>query len=553
MSLLVRRFLHEKSGHGLSADQLEFVRSNTLFWSEIEGQESVDDNAEYVLVRLERHSLIQLCNVSFSAITVRAKGLKPLFLLSSSTDNIVDILKSYGEADVIFMDDWRWQKLFWKACRLADKAYRSLETPQELLGFEVDGVRFGDAVYDEVLEGGYATVSSVDKRTLRVLEKFFFYRLFIKEVMKEYNIKTSIFAHYVGLEGATFCRYLLSNHIEVLNRLGSHMFAAKKCRSLRDIGEYPLRMDPQYASVVLGKGRSDFLKLAAEYLEQRFSQQISHPALDVAFSMQRRLFEDHQSFCEAYDLDNSKPVVFVMLHAFNDYPHSHFLKPMLFQDYYDWFVQTLEIARTVTSVNWIFKEHPAAARFYVTKDLDLAKIFSKERSRHIKFLSGDADFNARSLQYVAHALVTCIGSAGLEHATFGVPCILAGASQYSGFGFTIEPATRADYAATLTSINEIDRLDREQIERAKIVAYFFFHAMLNTRYYFCPEFSKEYVMVWNESSEHRLWREATAALRDVAQVAKMKKQAYGLMRFITDDSQTQYIEESLAQHIYANE
>ena len=50
-----------------------------------------------------------------------------------------------------------------------------------------------------------------------------------------------------------------------------------------------------------------------------------------------------------------------MLHAFNDQPHSHF-KNMIFKDYGDWFLRTLDFAKEHDNVNYIFKQHPMAMK-----------------------------------------------------------------------------------------------------------------------------------------------------------------------------------------------
>jgi hypothetical protein len=261
----------------------------------------------------------------------------------------------------------------------------------------------------------------------------------------------------------------------------------------------------------------------------------------MAFGTSKRTFTDRESFCAACGLDGWKPIVFVMLHMFNDYPHSHFGRPMIYQDYFDWFRKTLDIAKEVHSVNWVFKEHPAAA-YYVTRDVDLREIFKGNQSRHVHLLTADADFNARSLRYLAHAVVTCVGTAGLEYATQGIPCILGGESGYSGFGFTMEPKDEGEYTAILRRIDELPRLSSAQIRAAKLTAYFYFCVMESARFYFCPEFTDKEITEGGRDFERRLWQEAAAQFRNMMHVERMRLQVKELGDFIQDPSWFQYVD-----------
>ncbi len=535
------RLFHRIVGVPLSAEQRNFVKANAAFWRSYFKKGKTKKNNGYLLVRVEKHPITQLCNASFSTIAAQAKNLRLLFLVGSSTDKVIPILKSYPNASLVFLDSWRCTVMRIQARVAAAKAYHSIRSPKELLDFRVDGIRFGDVFYDQVLAKGYATVDKIDSRTLHVLREFYFLRLFIKNIIKRYDIRTSVFTHTIGLQGATFSRYLLLNKIEVINRIGSHQILLKKYRTLKDVGIYPVKPELKYFNVMMDKDDGTILRLAEEYLERRFNQEIKHPAVDLAFHRDKKLFTDRQSFCKEYNLDHTKRTAFVMLHAFNDYPHSHFKKPMIFQDYYHWFLRTLEIAKEVDSVNWIFKEHPAA-KYYPTKDISLKMTFEKVKFDHIRFLHSEANFNASSLRYLADAVLTCIGSAGLEYSAMGIPCILGGESAYSGFGFTIEPADTVEYETYLRRIDRLPRLNESQIKASKIVAYFHFCVMVSAEYYFCPCFDDNQIFEWNDVNERRMWKEAAAKFLDRQQVEKMRNQVQELSHFVCDRLWTQYVD-----------
>jgi hypothetical protein len=192
-------------------------------------------------------------------------------------------------------------------------------------------------------------------------------------------------------------------------------------------------------------------------------------------------------------------------------------------------------------VNWIFKEHPAS-RLYITRDVDLRTVFEGVRSNHIRFMDSETDFNAQSLRYLAHAIVTCLGTAGLEYAKAGIPCVLGGESPYSGFGFTVEPADKREYAEVLGRVGTLGRLTADQTARAKVVVYFYFCVSNEGPYYLCPHFEYGEISGWNDELSERLWRKACADLADEEHPLKVREQVERLSCFARDPEWTQYID-----------
>ena len=142
-----------------------------------------------------------------------------------------------------------------------------------------------------------------------------------------------------------------------------------------------------------------------------------------------------------------------MLHAFTDYPHSHF-KWMVFKDYYDWFISTLDFAKQNRKVNWIFKQHPSI-KDYPTKDVSFDLLFS-DVPDNIVYISENKQIDTRSLNYCADLVITCIGSAGFElPAMAGIPSVTAGDNFYTDLGFAIESKTKAEYFSILGTTSSL--------------------------------------------------------------------------------------------------
>jgi hypothetical protein len=279
------------------------------------------------------------------------------------------------------------------------------------------------------------------------------------------------------------------------------------------------------------------IKLADKYLDDRFNQNIKDLAVDLAFDLNKRTFHSKEEFCNFYGLDSGKKTIFVMLHAFNDKPHSHFADPMIYQDYYDWFEKTLEIAKTVNSVNWVFKEHPAA-EYYPTKDISLDAIFERIKHPHIRFLNYRTDINSRSIIHIADAIITCLGTAGLEYSCMGIPCVLAGPSTYSGYGFTAEPKDAREYEEQLRNIDKIPRLNEKQIRTAKIITGFMYVMMQGAPYLFSPRY-EDYNKIRNMSFDEML--QDIASLMKDGDKSEMKRQVSIISDFLNNPSYTQFV------------
>jgi hypothetical protein len=515
-----------------------FIKENKAFWSEYSND---GPGSKYVLVEHRKHAVIYLSNAAFGSIVAYAKNLRPLFVINTHKKTVQrQILESYPNATFVCLNSWRYFLTNIKAWFKAKKIHRRLQTPEELLKLKIDDMPVGDTIYDAVLSRGYATIQRIDRKVFEVLYAFLKLRYAVKDIIRRYPIEVAVISQLMGLKGGTFAKYLLKNNIEILNRSGSHTICIRKYRTLREIGNdirAPLR---EYFTAMMNDDDGTVRQAAEKYLEQRFGGGLVRIDAAQAFHREKKIFTDHRSFCADYELDPSKPVVFVMLHAFNDCPHWNYPRKMLYLDYYQWFMHTLEIVKTVRSANWIFKEHPTQ-RFYPTKDLDVGAVMKQVNFSHIRFIDGQANFNTCSLLYIANALITGTGTAGLEFSTHGIPCILVGEGSYSGFGFTIEPQDLEEYVECLSNIDQLSPLSDEQIKAAKIMSYFYFHMIESENFYFCPRFEGDELLEWNPRYSEILWKRGAADFQDAQHAEKMRKQIPSLVDFICDDSRIQSV------------
>jgi hypothetical protein len=489
----------------LTASEKQFIRENSTFWKQYVNQ---NPSRGFVLVECKNDPISLISNGSHAAIVSRAKNLSPLFMLWYRKNNPVKrILETYPDANFVFLDDHHYLDAKKQTDILAKEVFQSFKCPEDIIKFEIDGIKFGNLIYDSVLYMKFATIREINDNVLNCLQEFFWYRHIVQDIIKKYKIETSIFSQgLIGLMTGTFTRYLLQNEIEIMSHLGAGNVILKKFQTLNDVGQPTFSPDPRYLSLMKNWPDDSILKLADEYLDYRFNKEVFDISRDLVFDPSKRSFKSREDFSLHFGLDPSKRLVFVMLHSFNDWPRSYFEKPMIYRDYCDWFEKTLEIAKTVESINWIFKEHPSS-ELYPTEDFDLDAVFESVQYPHIRFLNNKADFGAASLRYIADTILTCAGTAGLEYSCLGIPCVLGGPSHYSGLGFTIEPRDAAEYEDQLRSLADLDRLNADQIKTAKLALFLNYSIMINNPYLFCPDFRFEQIVandptiVWRETAE----------------------------------------------------
>lgn len=530
------RFLDYALSFRATGGEREFAAEFRRFWGSPPAP-----RAGWMLVELPGNPVIALCNASFARIVSDARDARPVFFAHRIHGQAQLRMARAICPDAVFawLDSPRYYGLRLRALARAWTAWRGLKSPEDVLAWQCDGMKFGDVIYDNTLLFGYATLRRVDWKVLAVLWSFFVHRGIIRDLMRRHRFETSVLSHTIGIVGGTFSRYLLRDGIEVLNRVGSHEILVKKYRSFADVGVYPWRPERHYFDHMMRLPDDVVLPLARQYLDQRHDNAVRQIAVDIAFSRDKRVYQSAREFCREHGLDPGRKTVFVMLHGFNDHPHSHFARPLMFQDYYDWMERTVETAVENESVNWVIKEHPAA-HLYVTRDVNLDERFRRLGKRHIVFLDSRADFNALSIRHVAHAIVTCLGTAGMEYACLGIPCVLAGESPYSGFGFTLEAETREEYRRLLLDIGNLPPLSPEQRKAALVVLFFLMPLQHSERFHFCPRYDIATMLASASIRPDALLRDAAAALRATPR-AELDRLIRDLSAFARDPGYTQYV------------
>jgi hypothetical protein len=220
-------------------------------------------------------------------------------------------------------------------------------------------------------------------------------------------------------------------------------------------------------------------------------------------------------------LDPAKPTAVLFSHVLWD--ANLFYGRDLFDNYGQWFVETLKAAAANPHLNWLVKLHPAnlwkRELSGVTGEYDEIKLIREsmgELPAHIRLLRPETRISSLSLFRMADAATTVRGSIGYEMPCFGVPVALAGTGRYDNFGFTLDHDSAKAYFATLARLHTVPRLSAEAIHRAKVHAY----ALLVRRQWTFKSFRASFGPVVTDPLNQNLHPTATT-FADIARIGDL--------------------------------
>lgn len=165
------------------------------------------------------------------------------------------------------------------------------------------------------------------------------------------------------------------------------------------------------------------------------------------------------------------------------FPHilwdgSFFWGDDLFDNYTQWFVETIRAASANPKLEWVVKLHPA----HIVKakqvnnsgrpaELDVIENAFGNLPAHIRLVYPETELSTYALFEIADYVVTVRGTVGIESAIFGIPVITAGTGRYDRRGFTLDSSTPLEYLDKLATLEKHPRLSPRQIELAERYAF----------------------------------------------------------------------------------
>lgn len=431
----------------------QVLQSNKEYWA----KENVSNIGNGMLLYENFYSSPQLCyGISKVALCIaKALQLKPAVLPawneSEMTGSMCDTKFQLRDKliSIILKHPWSLLKTF-------------CITKARLLELSDGDANIGEYIYDSILiKYKIKTVNgfSIKERFFVVLQMCYYY--FFKDILNSYPINAVVLGDNVYRYGLLFelCRL---KGIVCYTPINLNSLFIRRFKSEEDFRRSYLSkelVDELCKNV-------DYNSIIHDYYEKRYSGKIEQHDVLSAYGDKQVTVESE--FSNKYHLDNNKKTVVIMSHVFADAPHVYL--DSLYDDYWDWFVGSLQNLLMNPNINLLVKEHPSA-HLYGQKGL----IKEYLTPLHLDYLLVDDKESTESILNNADIVVTCGGTIGMEFSYRGKNVVLASYPPFGRLGFTKEFSSRKEYEEFLRDkIQQLQPLDKEQLEMARKVSYIVF-------------------------------------------------------------------------------
>jgi hypothetical protein len=441
----------------LSVEEMEFIEENEKHWRDIKTE---PDKGKILI-----ESFLMTPSYIFQAGRI-AKSIQE----ETGCEPVIFTRRIFRQSNYFLFRSFQIDKIIYRtgyflnpvivaqALWHAISFYARGNTGRRLLDLRFKDVDIGDLIYDSIIRHEVAvyTLPTVAVRFWKQITMAYFNVLVIERVLQKNAVKYVVLSHKDYTEFGTIARVCHRDSIPVILSFKKRMKKVKKSNVKAH------RFAPTLQVLNETKNNQDKMKSTQEYLDVRFRGASDSFDSRNAFA-DKPVYTREMLFRKISVPDDGKPLVFIMLHEFSDAPHCS--ESMLYMDYYDWFTKTIDYVSKLDNAHWIAKVHPVQ---YTTAEGVIAdSLIQRHKGTNVHLCPGD--MNTISIKDLAHAVVTAQGTAGVEFSSFGIPVVITGKAFYSGFGFSLEPATIAEYEGILSSIESLEALDEDQMKTAKAV------------------------------------------------------------------------------------
>lgn len=417
--------------------KMDYIKDNLKFWNKVN---IVDDSKGYLLFEAFYKIPHQTYGISkISLIIAKISGLKPYLIVPHNGNVIAESMCSnrfYFKSSIfgLLLKNSSWLVRLFIKC----------DNRNELLNLKIDNYEIGACLYDLLLRVyGKPTIESFTmyQRFRLVFEVLYF--LFFRQIVENNPIKMVVLGDSAYRHGLLYelCK---KKEICCITPISLNALFMIKYSTIHDF-EHSFITNELIEDICKN---IDYNSLLEKYYIKRMSgNEMQH---DVLCAYKDKVITEYNSFYDKYKLKMESKTVVIMAHIFSDAPHSY--DNMLYEDYWEWFVATLNVLLKNANVNVLVKEHPSSVLYN-----ECGIIMSYLKSINKEYLLLDNSESTVSVLNNADIVVTAGGTIGLEFASKGKPVVLASYPPYSRLGFTNEFETKEKYECFL--LNEIHTLD----------------------------------------------------------------------------------------------
>ena len=344
--------------------------------------------------------------------------------------------------------------------RKYSKYLKKIKNKKQLLNFKIDGILYGDLIYDSYLRFKNEHTLDVNNKDFKIFFlKSIDYYFFCKNLFVKYDIYAVLLSHTVYLPAILGRIALTKKRLFFCLSLTHCINLSEKYYYIENFKEYKklfLKLPKITKNKMMIKAKHDLRKY------------ISGGIIDKFENLKKSPFSGK---IESNLISNSNKIkILVASHCFSDSPHAH--GNFLFYDYYDWILNLGKISLK-TDYEWYIKPHPN--KFYEPKNLEVINEFVKTYKK-FKIISN----NHSHFSYMDKIdfFLSVDGHIAEEMAYFNKKVILANKNgKISPYKYVLNPASKKEYINKLLNLNKKDNLkiDKKEVYLSRCVNHIFVH------------------------------------------------------------------------------
>ena len=454
-----------------SKEFYEFTKLNKKKWKEFKKEIVVNNTKEPILIEnFISHPVYTLGNVLIGKYLQLFRGSQCIGLLRKGDIRGEVLFRSYGIDKFYYYKTWS----FFKRCKYIYKSIlilKDIKNINEFCKIRIKKIDVGLLSYDSFLRyTRNPTAKKINSKLILSFAEALFASDFFEKFFYNKNISELVQAerHFLPLS-VLFQKSLLKKN-KVYSRCGLNLITIRKYTKFDQRYEERTTFSRKLFYEIYKNNKAKSIKLNDRYYKKLIKNKFygaerGPDVLNPKSSNKNFISASKSDFCKMFNWDKKKKIATVFLHIQIDGNYKHGRRK-LFLDNYSWANFTLETITKLKNINWVIKEHPHEYHYKTKFAFSLLVKDLEKKYDHIRWFPDN--INPASLKELTDVAITSHGTVGVEYPSFGIPSIVAERSSYTGLGFTLEPKNITDYKNLLKRTHNINKLNKQKIDKAKV-------------------------------------------------------------------------------------
>ena len=414
--------------------------------------------------------------VTFSLLI--SDKIEKIYVLSSKKEIIKNLYFHIFKFKVLFLEDLP-KEIKYKGIFL--DPLNKLSSLSQITDFSFENVPFGRialSTYFRSRKTGkiYTDQDKFLKEIINIIKYHYLVYEISKDLYSKYQIKHLFFTEVFMYEYGPFYYGALNTKLNILKFSGTvrdNAIVISRMNKESDRKHFSSFSNDSWEKILnindIGKIKNN--------LEQNFIDRYSKKWFLSSRNHPNTKFLSSDQIKKKYNIQNDKKNAIIYSHILYDLLYFH--GEDIFENYSDWFIETVKEIIKNKKINWFIKIHPSNVwrgethkLFNIkTEEENLIKSVVGQLPQHIKIIYPTSEISPLSWMKFTDYGITVRGTSGIELAALGKQVITAGTGRYENIGFTINPLSKSMYLEILSKLHDIDSLGNDKHDLAIRFAY----------------------------------------------------------------------------------